>query len=140
VLANDNGDPLTVTAVNGSSDNVGIQITLASGALLTVNADGSFAYDPNGQFGPRGRRQRHDSFTYTISDGQGGSDTATVTLTVTGVAPPNQPPQVETLAGSVGEDGPVFADRSSERCERPGRGRCAVGAECRRGDHHRRRS
>ena len=26
---------------------------------------------------------RHDSFTYTISDGQGGTDTATVEVTVT---------------------------------------------------------
>jgi VCBS repeat-containing protein len=80
------GDPLTVTHVNGSTANVGTQIVLASGALLLLNADGSFSYDPNGQFealGPGDSAQ--DSFTYTISDGQGGSDTATVTLTINGV-------------------------------------------------------
>jgi large repetitive protein len=80
------GDPLTVTHVNGSTANVGTQIVLASGALLLLNADGSFAYDPNGQFdelGPGDSAQ--DSFTYTVADGQGGSDTATVTLTINGV-------------------------------------------------------
>jgi hypothetical protein len=60
----------------------------------------------------------------------------TLTVTVEG-AGGNSPPVVEALVRSVGEDGPVFADRSSERCQRPGRGRRAVGAECRRGDHHR---
>ena len=33
-----------------------------------------------------------DSFKYTISDGHGGSDTATVSVTVTPAAPPNTPP------------------------------------------------
>jgi VCBS repeat-containing protein len=80
------GDPLTVTHVNGSTANVGTQIVLASGALLLLNADGSFAYDPNGQFEELGAGDSaQDSFTYTVADGQGGSDTATVTLTINGV-------------------------------------------------------
>jgi VCBS repeat-containing protein len=80
------GDPLTITQVNGSTANVGTQIVLASGALLLLNADGSFAYDPNGQFDALGPGESaQDSFTYTISDGQGGSDTATVTLSINGV-------------------------------------------------------
>jgi VCBS repeat-containing protein len=83
------GDPLTVTHVNGSTANVGTQIVLASGALLLLNADGSFAYDPNGQFDLGSGDSAQDSFTYTVADGQGGSDTATVTLTITGV---NDPP------------------------------------------------
>ena len=44
------GPALQVGAVNGSAADVGMQITLASGALLTVNADGTFNYDPNGAF------------------------------------------------------------------------------------------
>ena len=36
--------------MNGAAVNVGNQITLASGALLTVNANGTFDYDPNGVF------------------------------------------------------------------------------------------
>src|SRR3954453_19406575 len=46
----DQGTTLTVSAVNGSSANVGGTITLSSGAKLTVKTDGSYAYDPNGKF------------------------------------------------------------------------------------------
>jgi len=80
------GDPLTVTEVNGSAANVGILFALASGALLTVNADGSMSYDPNGQFESLGAGETFDdTFGYTIDDGNGGTDSATVTITVTGV-------------------------------------------------------
>ena len=80
-------DMLTVTLVNGSVANVGTQITLASGALLTVNADGTFDYDPNGQFENLGIGDTaSDSFTYEVSDGNGGTATATASVTVTGVA------------------------------------------------------
>ncbi|MBN9671337.1 Ig-like domain-containing protein [Roseibium aggregatum] len=82
-------DALTLDMVNGSQAGVGSQIALASGALLTVNADGTFDYDPNGAFfqletGETGS----DSFTYRISDGQGNYDTATVNVTVYGETPP----------------------------------------------------
>ena len=53
VLANDfdpTGGGLTVSAVNGSAANVGTQIQLGSGALLTVYADGTYFYNPNGAF------------------------------------------------------------------------------------------
>ena len=46
----DTGGYLKITAVNGVAASVGQQITLASGALLTLNADGTFDYDPNGAF------------------------------------------------------------------------------------------
>ena len=94
------GDPLTVVAVEGASGDVGNQITLASGALLTLNSDGSFSYDPNGQFDPLGAGQSDsNSFGYTISDGRGGLDSATVTVTVDGV---NDPPVA--MADSVTTD------------------------------------
>ncbi|EAQ98956.2 retention module-containing protein [Congregibacter litoralis] len=71
VLTNDadpDGDPLTVTA-----------ITQPANGTAVLNADGTVTYTPNADYnGP-------DSFTYTISDGQGGTDTATVNLTVTPV-------------------------------------------------------
>ncbi len=90
VLANDTdpdvGDVLSVSTVEGSAANVGAQITLASGALLTMNADGSYSYDPNGQFDTLGVGQTGtDTFTYTVDDGNGATDTATVTVSVTGV-------------------------------------------------------
>ncbi|MEH2216743.1 MAG: VCBS domain-containing protein [Nostoc sp.] len=90
VLGNDtdaNGDSLSVIKVNGNSVTVGTPITLASGALLTLNANGTFNYNPNSQFESLGvGATASDSFTYTASDnGKGGTSTATVNLTITGV-------------------------------------------------------
>ncbi len=74
VLSNDtdvDGDPLSVFQVNGMDASVGSPITLASGALLTLNADGTFDYNPNGQFENLNQGQTaNDSFTYTVTDGQ----------------------------------------------------------------------
>ncbi|WP_338015317.1 beta strand repeat-containing protein [Altererythrobacter sp. C41] len=87
LLANDtdiDGGALTVGSVNGSAADVGSQVTLASGALLTVNADGSYTYDPNGQFEAlRPGQTGTDSFSYTVSDGD-LTDTATATITIEG--------------------------------------------------------
>ncbi|BBD65689.1 putative outer membrane adhesin [Nostoc commune NIES-4072] len=88
VLANDTGpdsNPLRVTKVNGSSVTVGIPITLSSGALLTLNADGTFTYNPNAQFESLGVGETDsDRFTYTISD-RSFTSTASVNLTINGV-------------------------------------------------------
>ncbi|WP_428686453.1 Ig-like domain-containing protein [Roseibium sp.] len=92
LLANDSdadGDTLTVTQVEGTTANVGSEITLASGARLTVNADGTFDYNTNGAFDYLESGQTAtDSFTYQVSDGKGGFDTATVSLTIDGYSPP----------------------------------------------------
>ncbi|WP_299939049.1 Ig-like domain-containing protein, partial [uncultured Pelagimonas sp.] len=86
VLGNDvdlNGDTLTITSVSGTS-------TL--GATITLNGNGSISYDPtsSSQLDDMASGQiLVDSFTYTITDGNGGFDTATVTLNVSGV---NDPP------------------------------------------------
>ncbi|MGV6819620.1 MAG: Ig-like domain-containing protein, partial [Parvularcula sp.] len=88
VLANDveldNGETLVVTGVDGGSS-VGAQVGLNSGALVTLNADGTFVYDPNGAFdflalGEVG----FDTFSYTVSDDTGLTDTAFVTIRVIG--------------------------------------------------------
>ncbi|MFD0980055.1 Ig-like domain-containing protein [Tropicimonas aquimaris] len=81
-------DVLTVTEVNGVPGDVGSQITLPSGALLTLNGDGTFDYDPNGIDVPAGEIAA-DTFTYTISDGNGGVDTATATISINGVVNPS---------------------------------------------------
>ncbi|MUG96320.1 DUF4114 domain-containing protein [Scytonema sp. UIC 10036] len=76
---------LTVTAVNGKTADVGTQIALASGALLTLNANGNFSYNPNRQFESLAvGKNATDSFSYTIADGKGGS-TGTTSVTITGV-------------------------------------------------------
>lgn len=63
------GDPLIVTSVGPKTPNVGISGVAGGGTGVTYKAPASpFSGDV--------------SFTYTISDGQGGTDTATFTVTV----------------------------------------------------------
>ena len=94
------GNPLTVSAVNGNATNVGTEISLTSGALLTLNSDGNFSYNPNGQFeGLNDGETASDSFTYTISDNNGGADTATVNVTIDGVT--DDIPSDDTPSGNV---------------------------------------
>ena len=64
-------DTRTVAAVNGVPANVGTPITLASGALLTVNADGSCTYDPTAVAAFQALatgQSATDTFTYTMQD------------------------------------------------------------------------
>jgi VCBS repeat-containing protein len=89
VLANDtdaDGDALVVASVNGDTANVGAVIALASGALLSVSADGSLSYDPNGAFEALGVGESHvDTFTYEVRDPSGEAASATAQVTVAGV-------------------------------------------------------
>ncbi|WP_422368233.1 Ig-like domain-containing protein [Pelagibius sp.] len=99
----DDNDVLTVTEVNGVPANVGSQVTLASGALLLLNANGTFSYNPGTAFDSLGGGESgSDSFTYTIDDGNGGADTATVTINLTGL---NDAPELlnNSLSLSEGE-------------------------------------
>ncbi len=88
VLSNDtdlDSDPLTVTKLNGSSTLTG---TSTDGAAVTIHADGSYSYDPTGSATLKALgvgAQTTDTFTYTIDDGHGGTSSATVSITVTGV-------------------------------------------------------
>ena len=81
-------ESLSVTEVNGISI-IGLPfIVLPSGAKLTMNANGTYTYDPNGAFAnvPTGLTAP-DTFTYTVHDAHGGSATATVTVNVAGTNP-----------------------------------------------------
>ena len=79
VLFNDTdpeGDPLTVTAID----------TAGTLGIVTNNGDGTFDYDPNGQFESLSNGESAtDTFSYTISDGS-LTDTGTVTIAITGLA------------------------------------------------------
>ena len=81
------GDPLRIILIDGRPfSSFGTPITLASGAKLTINADGSFQYDQNGSFTHLSAGQTvNDIFTYTISDARGGTDTSAVCMTISGV-------------------------------------------------------
>ena len=87
VLGNDadaDGDMLTATLLNGPSN-----------GTLMLNSDGSFTYTHNGS------ETTGDSFTYTVSDGNGGTDTATVNLTIN---PVNDLPVATGYSQAAAED------------------------------------
>ena len=77
VLSNDSdveGDTLTVTAS---------QATSSKGATVTVTTDGSYTYDPTTSTTLSSIiRATTDTFTYTISDNNSGTDIATVTISL----------------------------------------------------------
>lgn len=92
VLTNDldtNSDPLTVVLVTGPTK-----------GKVTLNADKTFTYTPNGNFSGQ------DTFTYSVTDGQTGATPAqgTVTITVSPTPPPLSSPSapgLETVAFEV---------------------------------------
>ncbi|EDX71711.1 type I secretion target GGXGXDXXX repeat protein domain protein [Coleofasciculus chthonoplastes PCC 7420] len=80
VLDNDN-DP-------DSSDTISISTldTTTTLGLVINNDDGTFHYNPNGQFEFLAVGETAiDNFSYTIDDGNGNTDTATVNITINGV-------------------------------------------------------
>ena len=79
----DTGSTRTVTAVQGVTANVGTATTLASGAVVTLNTDGSYDFVPGDTLGVG--ETAKEVINYTITDDQGATSTSTLTITVTGV-------------------------------------------------------
>jgi VCBS repeat-containing protein len=93
VLANDSFAPdtdetLSVTAVTQG----------ASGSVVITGGGTGISYIPNGNFNGT------DTFDYTISDGNGGTDTATVSITANAV---NDAPAAVNDSYSTNEDSPL---------------------------------
>ncbi|MEL6930081.1 MAG: Ig-like domain-containing protein [Cyanobacteria bacterium J06600_6] len=85
---NPNSD-LSISSIvmNGTEYDVGEEIALDSGALLTVESTGQTIYDPNDQFNNLAPEDFiEDSFTYNVVDGKGKTDSAIVALKITGLA------------------------------------------------------
>ncbi|NQU23179.1 MAG: tandem-95 repeat protein [Candidatus Nealsonbacteria bacterium] len=79
VLANDD-DPDGGTLSLDSVDTTGTR------GLVIDNGDGTITYDPAGLFDTlKPGESEEDTFSYTLGDGQSGTDTATVTVTISGV-------------------------------------------------------
>jgi VCBS repeat-containing protein len=76
------GGTLTVTAIGVTGTRGAPRLVAGAGAGLYYQTNGAFNYLSAGE-------TALDSFTYTISDGKGGTATSTVTVTITGV---NQAP------------------------------------------------
>ncbi len=86
------GDPLTVTRIDDQP--VSGPVTIASGAVVTLNPDGTVLYVPNGVFEALDETETAiDTFTYQIDDGNGDTDIATVTITLNGS---NDPPVAQS--------------------------------------------
>jgi len=83
------GNPLTVSAVTQG----------ANGSVVIDAVTGNPIYTPNAGF------SGSDNFTYTISDGNGGTATATVSVTVNAVVPVNAAPVAVADNITVAEGG-----------------------------------
>jgi len=100
VLANDtdeDGDTLSITGVTGSTGSV------------TIDGD-NIIYNPNGQFESLNAGETAtDTFTYTVNDGNGLNDSATVTVTINGVDEviTNQAPVANNDTATTDEDNSV---------------------------------
>ena len=71
----------TVTASDIEGDNLTFTVaTQGANGTVAMAADGTFTYTPDEHF------SGSDSFTYLVDDGNGGTDTETVSVTVTPVA------------------------------------------------------
>ncbi|MDB4282466.1 VCBS domain-containing protein [Akkermansiaceae bacterium] len=83
------GDTISTIGVLDRTDAFvanGSPATLASGAIVTMNnATGGFDYNPNGAFALGTGVTATDTFTYRVSDGNGGIAEANVTVTISGV-------------------------------------------------------
>ncbi len=105
VLDNDSdpdGDALEVFKVGGDEANLGQPTAGSNGGLITIAADGTVTFDPNGDFEHLGVGETAETtITYMVSDGNGGMDTETVTITVNGV---NDGPNAEDNSYVVDQD------------------------------------
>ncbi|VCU69261.1 Putative mono-oxygenase ydhR [Pigmentiphaga humi] len=82
-------DPLTVTHIGNGIDTVTAGQTIAgsNGGTFVIHPDGSYTFVPGNDFDAlrAGDPPVDTHVTYTISDGEGGTSTATLTVTVGGL-------------------------------------------------------
>jgi len=106
--ANEDGGAITVTADFSDVDDDDTHIftidTTGTVGSVVNNGDGTFTYDPAGQFESLGNSETAtDTFTYTVTDSEGASSTETVTITITGQ---NDAPVAVAVTANADEDGP----------------------------------
>ena len=80
---------------NDSLGTVRETVTSTHGATVRILSDGRFEYDPTGSTPLQDLLDGDsltDTFTYTLIDNQGGTDTATVSITVFGLGAAGTPP------------------------------------------------
>ena len=98
------GDALSVGAVEGDPGNVGVTVSGSFGTVQ-INATGDYTYtldtlNPTVQ-GLDGGETLTESFTYSIDDGQGGTATATLQVTINGT---NDAPVATAIVNQSDQD------------------------------------
>ncbi len=84
-----------------------VALTAPAKGTLVNNLDGTFWFDPNGEFDSlRVGASEQVSFDYQIQDGFGQTSTGTVTITVTGL---NETPEVQVVFGETREDAGTYS-------------------------------
>ncbi len=108
VLANDTdpdqNDRPSVAKIEGSALSRDQGVTIASGAIVSLDAQGRVVYDPRGSFDRLALGETaSDSFRYQIADGHGGFADARATVRIDGR---NDAPVARADLAAAGEDGP----------------------------------
>ncbi|MBY8824498.1 Ig-like domain-containing protein [Sphingomonas colocasiae] len=93
---------LAATDVDGDTLTYALTGTVPAG--LTLNADGSYSFDPASYDSLAAGVKQDVVANYTVSDGKGGTATSTLTITVTGV---NDAPVATAATNTATEDGAV---------------------------------
>ncbi|MDQ8003742.1 MAG: Ig-like domain-containing protein [Pedobacter sp.] len=112
LLANDTDadkDPITITGfvVAGVTDIpvLGTPFEIPNVGTVTINENGSYSFTPLPNY-----NGAVPEITYTVTDGNGGNNTAKLNITVTAV---NDAPVAVTDAGTVNEDVPLNVDAAN---------------------------
>jgi len=89
VIMNDDdaeSSQLTVTEINGSAILPNVPLQLSGGAIVSLMEDGQLYYNPNGAHAALGFGETAtDTFSYSVTDDDGGKSTENVTVVVDGV-------------------------------------------------------
>jgi large repetitive protein len=98
----DEDTAVSINVLDNDSDVDGDALAVSGASALhgsvTINADGSLTYSPAGNYNGA------DTITYTVTDGKGGTATATVAVTVN---PVNDVPVASDDAVSIDEDNSI---------------------------------
>ncbi|MCV6574388.1 MAG: cadherin domain-containing protein [Cohaesibacter sp.] len=94
----------SVSATDGDGDVVSYSLVAQPGqGSVVMNADGSYRFDPGADFDDLAvGESRSITFDYVASDGKGSTDTATVTINVTGTN--DGPSAVQISSASIAEN------------------------------------
>ncbi len=87
------------TVSSGTTNSNGTSVTGTYG-VLTIGADGSYTYNANNAVGLALNQTAIDTFEYTITDTQGGTASADLVITITGI---NNSPSAQNDVGVIDE-------------------------------------